>query len=336
MSVGSQSYRPSLRGQFIDADFDMPALGAALWRNKWKILRPTILIALATLAVVMVIPPKYLSESRVLVVGRDNIYLRPDADKDILDRGVVDPEAVTSQVQLILSRDLASEVIDKLKLGERREFDPALGGVSLVKRVLGIFGFIKNPMSMTPQERMLEAYYDRLSVYAVDKSRVIVIDFLSENPELAARVANAVADAYLERQQAAKQEQARSAGQWLAGEIDSMRNKVADAEAKVEAFRAKSNLLVGPNNTTLSAQQLGDINAQLAAARTQKADAQAKANLIRSMLQSGEPIESSDILNSELIRRLSEQRVTLRAQLAKRRSAGQAEDREVTEWDAQG
>ena len=197
-----------------------PALGAALWRNKWKILRPTILIALVTLAVVMVIPPKYLSESRVLVVGRDNIYLRPDADKDIVDRSVVDPEAVTSQVQLILSRDLASEVIDKLKLGERREFDPALGGVSLVKRVLGIFGFIKNPMSMTPEERVLEAYYDRLSVYAVDKSRVIVIDFLSENPELAARVANAVADAYLERQQSAKQEQARSAGQWLSGEIE--------------------------------------------------------------------------------------------------------------------
>ncbi len=321
MSVASQSYRPSLRGQFIDADFDIPALGAALWRNKWKILRPTILIALATLAVVMVIPPKYLSESRVLVVGRDNIYLRPDADKDIVDRSVVDPEAVTSQVQLILSRDLASEVIDKLKLGERREFDPALGGVSLVKRVLAIFGFIKNPMSMTPQERMLEAYYDRLSVYAVDKSRVIVIDFLSQNPELAARVANAIADAYLERQQTAKQEQARSAGQWLSGEIESMRKKVADAEAKVEAFRAKSNLLVGPNNTTLSAQQLGDLNAQLAAARAQKADAQARAKLIRGMLQSGEPIESSDILNSELIRRLSEQRVTLRAQLAEQSSS---------------
>ena len=100
-----------------------------------------------------------------------------------------------------------------------------------------------------------------------------------------------------------------------------MRKKVADAEAKVEAFRAKSNLLVGPNNTTLSAQQLGDINAQLAAARTQKADAQARAKLIRRMLQSGEPIESSDILNSELIRRLSEQRVTLRAQLAEQSSS---------------
>jgi len=321
MNVASESYRPSLRGHLVDADFDLPGLGVALWRDKWKILRPTLLVALAALAVVMVIPPKYLSESRVLLVGRDNVYLRPDADKDVIDRNVVDPEAVTSQVQLILSRDLASEVVAKLKLGERREFDSTLDDVSLVKRALGFFGFIKNPMRMTPQERVLDAYYDRLNVYAVDKSRVIVIDFLSADPELAARVANAIADAYLERQQVAKQEQARSAGQWLSGEIDSMRKKVADAEAKVEVFRAKSNLLVGPNNTTLSAQQLGDLNAQLAAARAQKADAEAKAKLIRKMLQSGEPIESSDILNSELIRRLSEQRVTLRAQLAEQSSS---------------
>jgi uncharacterized protein involved in exopolysaccharide biosynthesis len=176
-------------------------------------------------------------------------------------------------------------------------------------------------MSMTPEERVLEAYYDRLTVFPVEKSRVIVIDFLSENPQLAASVANAIADAYLKRQQEAKQDQARSAGVWLSGQIDQLRKKVADAEAKVEVFRTKSNLLVGPNNTTLSTQQLGDLNAQLAAARAQKSDAEAKARLIREMLKSGEPIESSDILNSELIRRLSEQRVTLRAQLAEQSSS---------------
>jgi Mrp family chromosome partitioning ATPase len=60
---------------------------------------------------------------------------------------------------------------------------------------------------------------------------------------------------------------------------------------------------------------------QLAAARAQKADAEAKAKLIRDMLHSGQPIESTDILNSELIRRLSEQRVTLRAQLAEQSSS---------------
>ena len=316
MSLASQSPRPPARGSMMDADFDLSQLGSALWRNRGKILRPTIAVALIAFAVVMLIPPKYLGKSRVLVVGRDNVFLRPDVDRDTGERGTVDLEAVTSQAQLILSRDLAVEVINKLKLNERPEFDPALGGVSLIKSVLGFIGVTKNPATMTPEERVLDAYYDRLNVYPVEKSRVIVIDFLSENPELAARVANAIADAYLERQQLAKQEQVRGAGTWLAGEIEKLRKKVEEAEAKVEAFRGKTNLLVGPNGTTLSAQQLGEMNAQLGAARTLKADAEAKAKLIRQMLKAGEEIQSSDVLNSELIRRLSEQRVTLRAQLA--------------------
>jgi succinoglycan biosynthesis transport protein ExoP len=316
MSMASQSSRPPARGSLMDADFDLSMLGAALWRNRGKILRPTIVVALIAFAVVMLIPPKYLGESRVLVVGRDNVFLRPDVDRDTGDRGTVDLEAVTSQAQLILSRDLAVEVINKLKLNERPEFDPALGGVSLFKSLLGFIGLTKNPLTMTPEERVLDAYYDRLNVYPVEKSRVIVIDFLSENPELAARVANAIADAYLERQQLAKQEQVRGAGTWLAGEIEKLRKTVEADEAKVEAFRGKTNLLVGPNGTTLSAQQLGEMNAQLGAARTLKADAEAKAKLIRQMLKNGEEIQSSDVLNSELIRRLSEQRVTLRAQLA--------------------
>jgi uncharacterized protein involved in exopolysaccharide biosynthesis/Mrp family chromosome partitioning ATPase len=303
-----------------DAELDLPALGVTLWRKKWRILRPTILVGLVTLVVVQMITPRYLSESRVFIEGRDNVYLRSSADTNNTDPATVDQEAVTSQAQIILSRDLAREVIDKLKLGTRPEFDPALNGVSPVKAVLGLLGLVKDPLSMTPEERVLEAYYDRLTVTPVDKSRVINIDFLSQDPELAARVANAIADGYLVRQREAKQEQARSAGQWLAGEIDSMRQKVEDAESKVEDFRAKANLLVGTNNNTLSAQRLSEVNTQLAAARAQKADAEAKAKLIHDMLRSGQPIESSDILSSDLIRRLDEQRVTLRAQLAEQSS----------------
>src|SRR5205807_6140501 len=81
-----------------------------------------------------------------------------------------------------------------------------------------------------------------------------------------------------------------------------------------------TNLFVGTNNTTLSSQQLGEVNSQLAAARAQKSDAEAKAKFIRDLLKSGKSLESAEFLNSELIRRLSEQRVTLRAQLAEQSS----------------
>jgi uncharacterized protein involved in exopolysaccharide biosynthesis len=300
-------------------DLDLRALGQALARKKGWIIVPTVLAAVLSVTAVNLITPRYKSEARILVDGRENIFLRPTGERNE-ERTSVDAEAVTSQVQLLLSRDLAREIIKKNKLAERPEFDPVLQGLSPAKSLLALFGIGRDPFSLTPEERVLDAYYDRFTAYAVDKSRVIVIEFQSWDPELAARVANSIADGYLVLQQNARQEQAKSAGLWLSGEIDSLRKKVAEAESRVEDFRSKSSLFVGTNNTTLSNQQMGELNTQLNNARALKSDAESKAKLIREMLQSGKPIEASEVLNSELTRRLSEQRVTLRAQLAEQSS----------------
>jgi polysaccharide biosynthesis transport protein len=301
-------------------DIDLHALGGALARKRGWIIVPTVLALVASVAIVNLITPRYKSESRILIDGRENVFLRPSSDRSTEERQALDPEAVTSQVQLVLSRDLAREIIRKNKLAERPEFDPVLQGVSPLKSLAALVGIGRDPFSMTPEERVLDAYYDRLQAYAVDKSRVIVVEFQSQDPELAVRVANSIADGYLVLQQNARQDQARNASQWLSGEIESLRKKVSEAEAKVEDFRSKSSLFVGTNNTTLSNQQMGEVNTQLNNARSMKADAESRARLIKEMLQSGKPIEASEVVNSELMRRLSEQRVTLRAQLAEQSS----------------
>src|SRR6201992_1540004 len=300
-------------------DLDFVAIGQALSRKRKWIIIPTLLAAALSITAVNMITPRYKSEVRILVDGRENVFLRPNGERND-DRNALDAEAVTSQVQLLLSRDLARDVIKKNKLAELPEFDPVLRGFSPVRSVLALIGIGRDPFSLTPEERVLDAYYERLTAYAVDKSRVIVIEFQSRDPDLAARVANSIADGYLVLQQDARRDQAKSAGQWLAGEIESLRKKVADAESRVEDFRSKSSLFVGTNNTTLSNQQMGELNTQLNNARALKSEAESRARLIREMLQSGKPIEASEILNSELTRRLSEQRVTLRAQLAEQSS----------------
>jgi len=304
-----------------DGELDLGAVGRALMRKKWWVLGPALAVAALTFVGVNLVTPKYKSEARVLIEGRENIFFRPVAEQNSIDRDrTVDQEAVTSQVQLALSRDLARQVIKQLKLGELPEFDSTLRGVSLMRYSLGFLGLAKDPLSMTPEERVLESYYDRLSVFQVDKSRVIAIEFQSADPELAAKVANAIAENYLGFQQTARQEQTRAAGRWLGGEIDMLRKRVAEAEAKVEEFRAKTNLFIGTNGTTLSSQTLGESNRDLAAARSQKADLEAKAKFIRDVLKRGAPVEYSDMINSESIRRLNDQRVTLRAQLAEQSS----------------
>src|SRR4051812_28113489 len=300
-------------------DLDLRALGQALMEKRSLIIVPTLLVAVMSVVAVNLVTPRYKSEARILVDGRENVFLRPSGERNE-ERTSLDPEAVTSQVQLVQSRDLAREIIRKNKLAERPEFDPVLQGFSPLKSLLALFGIGRDPFMLTPEERVLDAYYERFTAYAVDKSRVIVIEFQSRDPELAARVANSIAEGYLVLQQTARQEQAKAAGQWLSGEIENLRKKVSDAESRVEDFRSKSSLFIGTNNTTLSNQQMGEINTQLNNARALKSDAENKARLIREMLQSGKPIEASEVLNSELIRRLSEQRATLRGQLAEQSS----------------
>src|SRR5467141_1429545 len=167
MQAGAQSDdRP---GTVSPAEIDLGALGGALWRKRFLIAGLTLLTAAIAFAAVNFITPRYKSEARVLIETRENIFFRPDAEKAIERGTTVDQEAVTSQVQLILSRDLAREVIKKLKLAERPEFDPVLGGPSLLRGVLTLTGIIKGPLDMTPEERVLKSYYDRLSAFQVEK-----------------------------------------------------------------------------------------------------------------------------------------------------------------------
>src|SRR6266702_6365997 len=254
--------------QVVD-ELDLGALGHALWRRKGWIVGLTLAAAGLAFVAVNLVTPRYKSEARVLIETRENIFLRPDAEKALDRGGAIDQEAVTSQVQLILSRDLARDVIKTLRLGERPEFDPVLRGSSTIGLLLGLVGLVRDPISQTPEERVFRSFAERLTAYQVEKSRVIAFEFESESPDLAARAANAVAETYLMVQQTAKQDQSRVAGVWLAEKIEPLRGAVANAEAKVEQYRARNNLLIGTNNTTLSNQQLGEFNAQLSAARAQ-------------------------------------------------------------------
>jgi len=299
---------------------DLHSLGHALARKRSWIIVPTVLAAVLSIAAVNMIASRYKSEARILVDGRENVFPQPNGERDE-ERAALDAEAVTSQLQLLLSRDLAREIIKKNKLAERPEFDPVLQGFAPLKSLVALFGIGRDLLALTPEERVLEAFYDRYTAYAVDQSRVIVIQFQSRDPELAARVVNSIAEAYLVLQQGARQQQAKSAGQRLSGEIEELRKKVAEAESRVEDFRSRSMLFMGTNNTSLSNQQIGEIDTQLNNSRALKSDAESKAGMIKDMLQSGKPIEASEVLNSEMIRRLSEQRVTLRAQLAEQSSA---------------
>src|ERR1700724_1415231 len=77
-------------------DLDLHALGQALMRKRSWIIVPTVLAAVLSIAAVNLVTPRYKSEARILIDGRENVFLRPNADRTE-ERSALDPEAVTSQ-----------------------------------------------------------------------------------------------------------------------------------------------------------------------------------------------------------------------------------------------
>ena len=135
--------------QQVDAgDLDLRAIWQTLLRKKHFILIPTACAMILALVAVNMISPRYKSEARILIDGRENVFLRPNGERTE-ERTSLDAEAVTSQVQLLLSRDLAREVIKKNKLAERPEFDPVLQGTSPIKALLALFGIGRDPFQLT-------------------------------------------------------------------------------------------------------------------------------------------------------------------------------------------
>lgn len=296
--------------------FDLFQLFGEVWQKKGLILGPALLLALIAFVVLNLMTPRFMSEAQILVENRENAFTQPVQDGVLRAerQSLLDQEAVRSQVQLLRSRDIALAVTARLDLTANPEFDPLAEGFSPVKRVFVLLGLVTDPSRQTPEERVLETFQKRLDVYSIAQTRVIGVRFKSKDPQLAADVVNAVVDEYLSRQRDAKQSTTRDATAWLSEQIEELRREVEEAEAKVAAFRSETGILLGLNDASLGAQQLTELNSQLIAARAQRSEAQARAQMIQAMLRSGEEIDgSSDVLQSPLVSRLQEQLITLQA-----------------------
>ena len=312
----------------IDASPHMPQLpqdGGVSLRQSVGVLRrawawialPTLVVAAGAVAFVQIVPPRYTAESKLLLESREPAFARTVGERS--DQApLIDEQAVASQAQVVMSRDIAREAIRQLNLVGNPEFDPAAGEIGPVKRILMSLGLAANPLDRAPEDRVLEAYFERLLVYPAGKSRILNVEFRARDPELAASAANTIAGLYIGSLEAAKVDTARYASTWLGGNIETLRKRVADAEAKVETFR-KANGLIGTGsiaNQPLAGQQLGDLSSQLSQARTIKADLTGRVKLLKEMIKEGRAFEIPDVANNELIRRTVESRMTLRSQLA--------------------
>jgi succinoglycan biosynthesis transport protein ExoP len=291
---------------------DLARLLQAVRARKSWIFVPTLIAFLAALAFVTLVSPRYTAFTKVLLENEESYFTRPDkATTDLA--AAYDDEAVQSEAEMIATADLARKAVAKLGLMERTEFNPAISHnpFSALSSLLdGYRG------ASAVEDRVVENFLSRLTVFPILKSRVLQIEFSSADPALAARGANEVADLFMSGQEEAKKNQAQAAAAWLSGKIAQLRAKVAEADTKVEEFRSASGLLAGANGLTAPSQQLAEITTQVASARAAQSAAAAKAQLLREMLRAGRLDAVPDFVKDDSLRRYAESRVTLKSQIA--------------------
>lgn len=296
-----------------DIRMDMGAMAAAVASRWLRIALVTAALLAATFAILMMIPKVYESSASILVEARQNVFTR--ATNETAQSRVPDDTAISSQIELIKSRETLLELIASEGLRDVAEFSgPDTSIAARLSRLLGRGGTA--PIN---DEIILERVAKQIKVGRASDSRLISITFRSTDPDLAARAANAIAAIHVRRQGELGLSDTADATRWLENEIVKMRSRVAEAETKVATYRIENDLFVGDNNTGLLDQQLSDLTQQIVLAQERKNTARSRASVIRGLLKAGQPIDGApDVRDSVIVQRLSESKGTLQGERAQK------------------
>jgi capsular exopolysaccharide synthesis family protein len=162
------------------------------------------------------------------------------------------------------------------------------------------------------QERIIDAFLDRLEANQLPRSRTISVSYTSVNPEMAATVVNTLANLYLLSNLERKFENAQRASRWLAEQVYTLKKKVEESEKAVENYRRQHGLFVGQRDALIN-EQISNLSVKLLDASIARRAVEASLGETRRLMSSagGSLDSATKVLDSPLIQRLREEELQL-------------------------
>lgn len=305
-----------------------------IWRHRGGIIICTLFFTVIAVLVARQIPSHYIANARVLVGVPVARALNIEA---IIADISPDAERIQNEAYVIQSRDVARQVIDRLKLSENPEFNPALRSEPDWMSYLdpmrylpdAVRAYMSGQKASAPQgavspevraEQNLNAIIDtllaKLDVTTLGRSHVLNIEARSVAPDTAAAIANGFSEVYLARQRSDKVEAGEEVEKFLTGRIATLREQVEKSDQAVESYRRENNLYQGAS-AGVTAQQLTELNTQLIVAQTAKAETDARLGEAQALRRSGVDNQSvPQVLQSPLVQQLKGQQAEAERRLA--------------------
>jgi polysaccharide biosynthesis transport protein len=256
-----------------------------------------------------------------MVIDTHQLQLLQDPQEAARSTINVDAGMVSTQIQLLKSQNVSRAVIGKLNLTEDKEFAGPPGFFSaLIGKLVELFTPSGPPL--TAEEEKLQLlrkvqgkFEDMRTITRVEQSYVMEIDAQSEDRYKAAKIANAIAEAYIDDTLDAKYQETRRANGWLQDRLQELRSQVAAEQKAVVDFRQKNNIsyvdtgggkfYVDTPGKLVNEQQLSELNSQLILAEAATAQDKARYDRIREVMKQDVPDASvAEALNNQVIVKL--------------------------------
>jgi succinoglycan biosynthesis transport protein ExoP len=301
------------------AQMDFRGLLLLVGRGKKTIFWTTAASLLLMAVFVLAVPHRYTATTQILIdptdlhaVGNDLSPTSQMSDVAVLQ--------VESQVRVLTSDSVLRRVIKTEALDHDAEF---AGRPSLLRGLIGAVGL----GSTAPADgtlTALTALRRNLVVKRAERTYVVDVSVTSLYAEKAERIANGIAQAYLAEQTDVRSDAARQISQTLSARLNELKDRVREAEERVEAFKARNNIL-GASGQLVNEQQLSELNNQLGAARARTAQAKARLEEVEPLQRTKgdvgavpEAVQSPTITAlrgqyAEIVRREAEQMTSLGA-----------------------
>lgn len=233
--------------------------------------------------------------------------------QSVLGDIAVDSATIETQVEILKSENISLAVIRDLHLIEDPEF--AGSGAGILGAIVGsVSSVISNGRAFSEFEltrKALERFEKNRAIKRVGLTYVMEIGFTSRDPQKAAKIANAIADAYIVDQLEAKYQATRRASVWLQDRIKELRTQASAAQRAVVDFKTANNI-VDTGGRLMNEQQLAEVNSQLIMAHAATAEARARLDRLNDILKQEIPDASvADALKNDTIVKLRGQYVDM-------------------------
>ena len=267
---------PAVVSQPDDPRLDLKELIQVIRRRQRTILWTAAIPLVLALAYSLLATPLYTASTQILIDPRDRRIVTNEVTPETLaaDGGIA---VVESQLLVISSDTVLRRAIVREHLDVDSEFGgPSTGLLANLRSGMAAFGLDLFAADRSDPELIaLRQLKKRIGVKRSDKAYVVDVYVTTETRDKSVRVANAIAQAYLDDQANARATASERASNALSGRLDALRSRLQEAEDRAVQYREQHKILAA-GGVLVNEQQLSEINAQLNAARGKTAEARAR------------------------------------------------------------